>query len=251
MNSPFRNPPRAGERFGDLSNQLNDLGRDTGRAVDTARHSSGIAGLRGRLLPMFEDVGEWWHPFKVYLSASGNDDAETLNGWRKHIVRAGRVGVSEVTYTDAVTDPYSSERGATAATGEIIVPAGEAAYPIWIQYLPESPLAEILHGDEAARVELWPGYPGPCTTEGYICLLVAIVDTLTNQANNGPALVRQIRVADETDWFQACVNEAGVDRVRNVPSEGGSFDFVVATAASIVTGPEGSSVIGPEGSVIT
>ncbi len=55
MNSSFRNPPRAGDGLSRAREWLDDLGRDGARAVDTARHASGLADVRGRRRPMFAD----------------------------------------------------------------------------------------------------------------------------------------------------------------------------------------------------
>jgi hypothetical protein len=57
MNSPFRNPPLEGGDIRDLRHWLTDLSRGGGSQSDSARHSGGIADLRGRVRrPLFADT---------------------------------------------------------------------------------------------------------------------------------------------------------------------------------------------------
>jgi hypothetical protein len=71
MNSPFRNPPRPGDDFKQLGGMLDDLGRGTGRAVDTARHASAIADLRGGRRALFADSSVAVERF-VIISVQGD-----------------------------------------------------------------------------------------------------------------------------------------------------------------------------------
>lgn len=161
-----------------------------------------------------------FHPFKVYQSPSGNTDAETIDGWRKVLVRSGKVGIVDVTGTDAAEYPYSREVGVT--TDEIIVDNSVDDFVVWIAYLPDtandgaSAAASIDSGAGG-----WTGYPGEYTTEGTIMIPIAILNTMTE----GVLKVRQLVTTDLPNFMQVCVSIASVEQVLNIPCLGYPFTF--------------------------
>jgi hypothetical protein len=199
--------------------------------ADTAIAANGFGDSPGR------DTPPRFHPFRVYrlpatrrpidTTPEGTDPAtwfatKAMENSRKFIVRAGRIGQTEVTGTDAMPDPYSGQYP-TDLSAEIEIADDVEAYAIWIEYQPgTTPAAAINHSADPGGVgEDWPGYPGPCTTEGTICRLIALVNSTVK-----PATIRQFIVADEPDWVQACISVAGVEKVINVACDGQPFDFV-------------------------
>jgi hypothetical protein len=172
------------------------------------------------------DDSRRFFPFKIYrLPAIGTPGADD---WRKFRVRSARVGVTEVSGTDGAANPDSETLG---EDGEFTAPSGEDLYVVWYEYQPgATPTATLKHssspgtGGGDTYSGDWPGYPGPCTTEGIVCRVIGEIDT--SDTSGKVAKVRQILRADEPDWYQACVREGETEKVLNVACDGQPFDFV-------------------------
>lgn len=163
-------------------------------------------------------------PFRLYVLPPGVRGSVSAADWRKISVRAGLVGRHEVTGTDGVSDPYSAMLPEDASN-EVTVPTGQEKHYFWIAITPGAG-GSIEHSDDPEE-NGWPGFDAgtPCTTEGTVCRLIGWVDTSTDETQK-LVRIRQILCADEPDWYQACVNVGGVEKVINVACDGQPFDFV-------------------------
>jgi len=200
----------------ELNRRIQMLGIIPGNTIEHRQTSAGVM-LNVKQNPRRPDE---MFPFRVYPSPSGNTDAETIDGWRKVLVRSGRVGTVEVTGTDGAEYPYSREAGVTA--GEITITDAEDEYVIWIAYQPDtansgaSASAAIDHGATG-----WTSYPAQYDTEGTIMIPIALCDTTTS----GVLKIRQLVDNDLPNFMQVCVTVSGVEKVLNIPCLGYPFEF--------------------------
>lgn len=191
--------------YGVPINQANRSARGLDRARKSALGPLGDVRRRIMLAP------EGMHPFKVYLaqlafSDFSNPTADTTTWWRTFLVRGGEIN-NDPMISDGCdsydADPYSDYfplETVNDSSGQPLkpftVPADTDPFYVWAELTQTNPPA-LRWGTNPATtaapvVNPWANWPA----EDGVHFLIATIDTGTNNAAFGPAIIRQYLTAD-------------------------------------------------------